>query len=477
MKKVLSIIYAIIVLGTVGCQEEDFIQVDSNVSNKCAVCMEATIDMYDQTTRSSSNTIKWENGTKLFLNFSNDGAPITGVAEYDAEEDIWMLSYTGNLSLANKVEVSVYYFTEYEIDSSGKNVLLSHKSAIYSDTNGVYSFLSDGELRIAAHLTPAIGRIRFKGNPGDELTINGISTNYKCDISTNEVKHNDCELNLFVEEDGYTPYVYGIICDIDNALVLYHKYCRYEKLCDTNVLKRGNSGFMNIPTQENHIGWELIPLSPTIETISPTNVYDEATLNGRILSNGGNEIIEYGFLYGTDLSELQEYKSTGSNMADFSYTIPVSGDSTYYYQAYAVNSIGKSFGEVIDFTPPSNIPTITTVKVSNISHITGAKYKCTFYGKISDLNNSSLLDYGFIIDREVGWYSQTQFYSIPSKCTYGGFYGNTNTEAIEVQTPYEFSYTLTFESDTDYPVLMIRAYARNGKGMAIGDMIVEDDIW
>lgn len=477
MKKVLSIIYAIIILGAIGCQEEESFQIDSVVNHKRTIRMETTIDMYDQTTRSSGNTIKWENGTKLFLNFSNNGTPITGVAEYDANEDIWILTYSGNLDLANKVEVAVYYFTEYEIDPSGKNVLLSHKSAIYSDTDGVYSFLSDGELRIVAHLTPAIGRVRFKGNVGDELTIKGISTNYQCNLSTNEVKYNDFELNLFVEEDGYTPYVYGKISDIDNALVLYHKYCRYEKLCDTNVLRIGKSGIMNIPTQENHIGWDLIPLPPTIETISPTDVYDKATLNGRILSNGGNEIMEYGFLYGTDLAELQVYKYTGNNMTDFSHTISVSGDSTYYYQAYAVNSVGKSFGQVVDFTPPSDIPTITTVNVSKITHGSGAKYFCTFYGKISNLNNSSLLDYGFIIDREVGWYSQTQFYSIPFNCTYGGFYGNTNAETIEVQTPYEFSYRLTFESNTEYPVIMIRAYARNGKGIAIGDMIVQDCVW
>ena len=167
MKKVLSIIYAIIILGAIGCQEEESFQIDSVVNHKRTIRMETTIDMYDQTTRSSGNTIKWENGTKLFLNFSNNGTPITGVAEYDANEDIWILTYSGNLDLANKVEVAVYYFTEYEIDPSGKNVLLSHKSAIYSDTDGVYSFLSDGELRIVAHLTPAIGRVRFKGNVGD----------------------------------------------------------------------------------------------------------------------------------------------------------------------------------------------------------------------------------------------------------------------------------------------------------------------
>ena len=476
MKNVLSILYAIVILCFVGCQQNDIPLGAPITTHKCVVRMETTIETYDLTTRSSENTFEWENAAKLFLNFSNDGTAVTGVAEYNADEDSWVLTYTGNLNLADKAQVAVYYFTEYETNSSNIEITLTPMSAIYSDIEGSYSFLSDGELRVVAHLSPEIGRIRFKGDDGDELTINGISTNSQYNIVTKEVKCNEDEIKLHVGGNGYTPYVYGRIRYIDNELVLFHKYCRYERLCEDNVLKTGKSGVMNIPTQENHEGWELIPLPPTLETIEPTEIYDKATLNGRILSNGGDDIVEYGFLYGTDVSQLQEYKILDNSIADFSYTIPVSGDSTYYYQAYAVNSIGKSVGELVCFTPPSNIPTIETVDASTISHISGSKYRCTLYGKISNLNNSSLLDYGFIIGGTAAGNYSVLYYSIPSKVSYFGYYMNTNTEIIEVNTPYEFSYVLTFDSNTDYPDLTIEAYARNGRGMAIGEMI-EEWIW
>ena len=115
--------------------------------------------------------------------------------------------------------------------------------------------------------------------------------------------------------------------------------------------------------------------------------------------------------------------------------------------------------------------------VSRIYHISGSRYRCNFYGKITNLNNSSLLDYGFEVDREVGWYSQVAYISLASNSEYHGFYGNTNTDKIEVDIPFEFAYTLYFESNTDYPVLRVRAYARNKVGGSLGEQIEQDVVW
>lgn len=222
--------------------------------------METTIDMYDQTTRSSGNAIKWENGTKLFLNFSNNGTPITGVAEYDANEDIWILTYSGNLDLANKVEVAVYYFTEYEIDSSGKNILLSHKSAIYSDTNGVYSLLSDGELRIIAHLTPYSGRIRFKGNIDTGIKIDGIVSCNNFNIESQQYTFCQNQIDANVKSDGYTSYIYGKFSETSSIIRIKNAEYSFIRECSENILENGKSGWMNIPSEQNHNGWTFFDI-------------------------------------------------------------------------------------------------------------------------------------------------------------------------------------------------------------------------
>lgn len=446
--------------------------------HKCTLNLELSVDTYDLNTRSSGDNLVWKNGTKLFLNFSNSGNPIIGVAEYDATDDSWALSYTGDLNLADKEQVSVYFFTAYNANESQDVIALTPESAIYSDTDGTYSFLDDGELRVMAHLTPAVGRIRFKGEVGSDFSVQGVSTISTINLITQKnVDNNDELLNLSVGNDGYTSYVYGKLNKADRKIVLYHDYCRYEKLCQSNVLGIGKSGVMDVPNQTAHSGWELIPLPPTVETLQPADVYDMANLNGRLLSNGGNEIVEYGFLYGTSESHLRKYKIEDGPTDEFSYTILVTGDSTYYYQAYAINSIGEGIGELISFTPPSDVPTVITTEVSKIYHITGSRYRCNFYGKITSLNNSSLLDYGFEIDREVGWYSQITYIPLTENTEYHGFYGNTNTNKIDVDVPLEFAYTLYFESSTDYPVLRIRAYARNRVGISFGEEIEQDTVW
>ena len=468
--------FLVCLFAAIACHKVE----DTAVTNEKHVCrlnLELSVETYELSTKGSGENLVWENGTKLFLNFSNNEDPITGVAEYNAVDDSWALSYTGNLNLAEKQLVSVYYFTDYEYYESIGEITLGPTSAIYSDTDGTYSFLDDGELRVLAHLTPAVGRIRFKGDVGANISIQGISTSSKFITITQNVVNGNEELKLCVGNDGYTPYVYGTLNQSDKKLILYHEYCRYEKLCSSNVLNIGKSGVMDIPNQDVYSGWELIPLPPTIETLQPSNVYDKATLNGRLLSNGGDRIVEYGFFYGTSEDGLSKYRIEGDLTNEFSYTIPVTGDSTYYYQAYAVNSFGNSLGEIISFTPPSDVPTVITTEVSRIYHISGSRYRCNFYGKITNLNNSSLLDYGFEVDREVGWYSQVAYISLASNSEYHGFYGNTNTDKIEVDIPFEFAYTLYFESNTDYPVLRVRAYARNKVGGSLGEQIEQDVVW
>ena len=224
------IIYSLLVclLGFIACNkvnDEPIVQ----ERHKCKLNLELFVDTYDLNTKSSGDNLVWENGTKLFLNFSNSGNPIIGVAEYDASDDSWALSYTGDLNLADKEQVSVYFFTTYDAGESLEEITLTPESAIYSDTDGSYSFLDDGELRVMAHLTPAVGRIRFKGAVGSDISIQGISSISKINLITQKNVDNDDELlNLSIGKDGHTPYVYGKLNQSDRKIVLYHDYCRYE---------------------------------------------------------------------------------------------------------------------------------------------------------------------------------------------------------------------------------------------------------
>ncbi|OQB20843.1 MAG: hypothetical protein BWY11_02268 [Firmicutes bacterium ADurb.Bin182] len=102
---------------------------------------------------------------------------------------------------------------------------------------------------------------------------------------------------------------------------------------------------------------------PTVVTVSVTNVLaGSATLSGNVTASGGAEVIERGFVYGTDPDPVIGRPGaiqirSGSGLGGF--TAKLTGlrpNTVYYVRAYAVNREGTSYGAVLSFTVPVDIP-------------------------------------------------------------------------------------------------------------------------
>ena len=96
----------------------------------------------------------------------------------------------------------------------------------------------------------------------------------------------------------------------------------------------------------------LAPKEPTIQTNNATNIsYEEATLNGVILNEGTYDVTEYGFYFGTIQNPTVRYQVGDSykTAAFYKSIAKLNDNTTYYYKAYAKNSVGYSFGEVQTF--------------------------------------------------------------------------------------------------------------------------------
>ena len=476
------IIYSLLVplLGIIACNKVNDEPIVRE-RHKCKLNLELFVDTYDLSTKTSGDNLVWENGTKLFLNFSNNGNPVIGVAEYDASDDSWALSYTGDLNLADKEQVSVYFFTAYNANDSQDVITLTPESAIYSDTDGTYSFLDDGELRVMAHLAPLKGRVRFKGEKGSQFSVIGVTTNLGFNVANQRFTLTNTEITTVINSDGFSPYIYGELENTDSRITVNNQYCRFEKTCGSNVLAKGKSGYLSLPIQDNCLGWKLIPVVPTVQTLSPGKVSyisPFARLNGQILSDGGDEIIEYGFLCGTSPENLSPILVGKNAVSTFSYDKKASGDSTYYYCAYAKNRLGMSVGDVKTFKPKSDYPEVATAKVNE-----RRGRRCTINGRINNLNNSGLLDYGFRIEiRYLGggglqddyYYSMTRNMSL----MYPPYYYTYFKEICDIEAPFDFSYTINL---SDFFVqVKCWAYAMTGVGYIEGEpdwqsMEYEDD--
>lgn len=111
--------------------------------------------------------------------------------------------------------------------------------------------------------------------------------------------------------------------------------------------------------------------APTVFSLDATSVTaTSATLNGNVSADGGAEVTERGFVHSTSdaTPELGEpgvtqaaSASGGTGLIDAALS-GLSANTTYYFQAYAINSAGTTYGGVLSFT---------TLKAEPDSHVTG----------------------------------------------------------------------------------------------------------
>jgi len=184
---------------------------------------------------------------------------------------------------------------------------------------------------------------------------------------------------------------------------------------------------------------------PIVKTQGATDIgKDVATLNGNITDNGGDKIIESGFYYGT--SENTEIKkSLGDNSLSALKLVltNLKESTTYYYKAYATNSKGTAYGEVMSFkTLSENALTVETKSATDIT-----TKSATLNGTVLDRGSSNITEYGFY---------------------YGTNENTTNKKKLEnSMDELKLNLTELAEGTTYY----YKAYATNSKGTSYGEVL------
>lgn len=92
-----------------------------------------------------------------------------------------------------------------------------------------------------------------------------------------------------------------------------------------------------------------------------------ATCGGTISSDGGSSVTAHGVCWNTSPSPtISNFKSSdGPGSGIFTSTLPsLSPNVHYYVKAYATNSAGTSYGQEVEFTTLTDLPSLTTTPVS-----------------------------------------------------------------------------------------------------------------
>jgi hypothetical protein len=196
------------------------------------------------------------------------------------------------------------------------------------------------------------------------------------------------------------------------------------------------------------IGYTGVITAPTVQTGTATNItQNSATCSGNVLSDGGDAITERGICYSTSAnpttsdSKVIVAGTTGAFDANLT---GLSLGQTYNFRAYAINSIGTSYGNNETFTTASGAvaPIVTTGTVSAIT-----ANSATVAGEVVNDGGAA------ITERGICWSTTSNPTVNDSKVAVSGTTGT-------------FSGNLTgLNASTLY---YARAYATNSQGVSYG---------
>lgn len=221
-----------------------------------------------KTRADESAAISWNDGDKLYLQFTNGSNIVSGNATYNATANAWTLEYYGTLALEKQSKCQAFYF-DSPVSVTSTTINLNDRTGIYEDAKGTYLF--DGSnLTVNASLKPKTSRLRFKGTEETPIIIEGISHYTSYDIASNSFfTSSEGVKDTIYAESGYTPYIYGYFTDAKNPRIrmVVNSGEGYTMECASTMFNVGESGYLTIPTETSHNGWST-GLNFTVKGVS-----------------------------------------------------------------------------------------------------------------------------------------------------------------------------------------------------------------
>ncbi len=185
--------------------------------------------------------------------------------------------------------------------------------------------------------------------------------------------------------------------------------------------------------------------APTVTTSAASSVLSTtAQGNGNVTSDGGATVTERGFVWSTSSNPTTSDSKVTAAGTTGSYNASMTGlaaGTLYHYRAYAINSVGTSYGADTTFTTLA-APSVTTNAASSI-----LTTSATGNGNVTSDGGDAITERGFV------WSTSSNPTTSDSKVTAAGTTG---------------SYTGNLSSLSPNTLYHYRAYAINSTGTSYG---------
>ena len=190
---------------------------------------------------------------------------------------------------------------------------------------------------------------------------------------------------------------------------------------------------------------------PSVKTVGSSDITStSALLSGIVVSDNGASITERGFVWlqgtGTPTTDSFKLKVDGE-VGEYSTTLEgLDPNQKYSFRAYAINSKGTAYGEIMTFSTVVGLPVLSTVDVADITATSAI-----VTADVKDKGGESITEVGF-------YYSTEETVDIESsvkvKKNYTGNAFSASLDELQIFADY-----------------YVKAYAVNSAGVAYSDVV------
>ncbi len=401
----------------------------------------------ESTTRAAPEM--WDDGATIYVTLQGNGTKCEGKVVYAQKDGSWTLYYDG--ILPNGEYSGTAYYIKGVSQANSSVLSFSAENPVYIDTGITCQRKTEG-VWISVMLRPQTGRISFTGAAGNNIKVSGVWSYSAFDITSKNLSASQSPIALQIGADGYTPYCYCSFPQASRTLSVAYDNYLFTTICEHPILDAAQAGYMELPTEVQHSGWEMSVISlPSVSDVSVSGIgTNSATFSSFIIDNGNATINECGFCYSTTTNPtIDDVRISYGNPTGNSFAKSITGlkeNTTYHVRAYAINELGIAYSHDKQFTTVAiTLPTISIVTVNGKEGIGSADFSAV----ITSDGNGSVGECGFV-------YST---HDMPS---------TTDSKLLSSSKPNLSSSVSNLTVGTRY---YVRAFATNEKGTAYGQQV------
>lgn len=414
--------------------------------NSCRAIMNIQSERYSDDGITRATTETWNNGSTINVTLQGNGTKCEGKVVYTQKEDSWTLYYDG--ILPNGDYSGTAYYIKGVSQTSNNILSFNAETPVFLDTDITCQRKSEG-VWISVVLRPQTGRIRFIGDANKNIKVSGVWSYSAFDITNKSLSESHSPIVVQIGADGYTPYCYCSFPQASRTLSVAYDNYLFTTVCEHPILDAAQAGYMQLPTEEHHNGWEMSIISlPSISEVSISGIdTNSATFFSSIIDNGNATVSECGFCYSTTANPtIDDVRISYGSPTGNGFAKSISGlkeNTTYHVRAYAINELGIAYSQDRQFTTVAiTLPTLSTVTVNGKEGVGDADFSAV----ITSDGNGSIGECGFV-------YSTHEMPTITDIKVLSSTKPNLSTTVNDLTVGIKY---------------YVRAFATNEKGTAYG---------